>query len=239
MTEPSGGSSRPKRPVVVPAVALVAATAFGITALMGGLNQAPEKKPTELTTGQVLDQGQFDTKVLESKVTFIRAPNKYAKDKRYLDLIFNVTNKGKSTAPTGKPPSGKDTYGYGFAGTLRQIEPQIKTQFGPDVYVQAKGDSTSRQLQPGIPSTVVVRYELDLAAEPPDKVAIALGKMEERPSSLTEIVDWYPETDLKVEPDPLSWEGLKAPLVGEGRPRLMQPPTVVATISLPVKQEAS
>lgn len=237
MTEPSGGTSKPKRPVVVPALALVAATGLGITALMGGLDQAPEQGPEQLAVGKLLDQGQFDTKVVESKVTLVKAENKFSKDKRFLDIVFNVTNKSDSTASAGLPPTKQSKLGYGFAGTLRRIDPQIETQFGPSVFVQSKGAATSNQLQPGIPSTVVVRYELEGAAKAPDKVTLDLGGMVEAPSALTELTGWSLDTDLKVEPNPLSWEGLTAPLVGSGRPQMKHPPKVIATISLPVKQE--
>lgn len=238
MTEPSSGSNKPKRPVVVPAIALVAATALGITALLGGLEDAPAKKPQALKVGELLDQGQFDTKVIESKVVLEKAATKFDEDKRFLELRFSVTNKGGRTTTVGALPDGK-TSGYGFAGTIRKMTPALKGgQFGPDVAVHSKGEKTSGQLQPGIASIVVVRYELDLTSPPPEQISLDFARLEEQESPMTETTGWTQEQSVTVTPNPLSLEGLKAPLTGSGRPQMRRTPRVVATISLPVKQEA-
>ncbi|MGI5284373.1 hypothetical protein ACQEVF_13660 [Nonomuraea polychroma] len=199
MTEPSGGSpDKPRRPVVVPAAALVALTAVGITALLGGLNERPDPPPKTLKPGQTLDQGQFDTQVVESKFVVERAENQFAEDKRYLDVVFKVTNKTDQTVSVGSPPHDKSS-GFYFGSTLLKMTPQIKTKYSPDLFVLSKG-ITSRQLHPGVQSTVVARYELDAATQPPKQVSYDMGAMEHQENPLTGLSDWF----LASEPEPLT-----------------------------------
>ncbi|WP_327585875.1 hypothetical protein OHA25_01740 [Nonomuraea sp. NBC_00507] len=199
MTEPSGGSTdKPRRPVVVPALALVAFTAVGITALLGGLNERPDPPPKALNPGQTLDQGQFDTQVVESKVIVEKAENQFAEDKRYLDVVFKVTNKTDQTVSVGAVPHDKSR-GFFFGSTLLKMTPQIKTEFGPDLFVLSKG-VTSRQLHPGIQSTVVARYELDAATQPPKQVSYDMGAMEHHENPLTGVSNWF----LVSEPELLT-----------------------------------
>ncbi|NUR89721.1 MAG: hypothetical protein HOY71_37045 [Nonomuraea sp.] len=216
MTEPSGGS-KPRRPVVVPALGLVAATALGITALLGGLDTRPDPPPPKLGAGQSLDQGQFDTEFLESRVVLQRAETKYSQDKRFLDVVFKVTNKTDDPAIVGSPPNSKGS-GFGFAGSLLRMTPEIKTQFGAEAYIQDRG-ATSRILQPGIPSTVVVRYELPTGANPPEQVALDVGAFEENANMADGTTDWMLTSEKGFQGDKATDK-------------------VVAQVTLPVKQGA-
>ncbi|MEV0622923.1 hypothetical protein AB0I81_57065 [Nonomuraea sp. NPDC050404] len=219
MTEPSGGSTdRQKRPVVVPALALVALTAVGITALLGGLDERPDPAPPQLKPGQVLDQGQFDTKFVESKITLQRAESEFAKDKRFLDVIFTVTNKTDETLNVGGLRSDKSR-GFGFGGTLLKMTPQIKSEFGGSVFVDSKGVQSS-QLHPGIPATVVARYELTGTAQPPKQVSYDVGAYEELTSGLNDTTQWF----LQTEQDAFGGENTDK---------------VVAKISVPVQPQGA
>ncbi|MGP4101869.1 hypothetical protein [Nonomuraea sp. KM90] len=194
MTEPSGGSTdKPRRPVVVPAVALVAVTAIGITALLGGLEERPDPAPPQLKPGQVLDQGQFDTQVIESKITLQPAENEFAEDKRYLDVVFKVTNKTDETIHVGGLPRDKSG-GFSFGSTLLRMNPEIKSKWGGQLFVLSKGVESS-QLHPGIAATVVARYELPGTTPPPKQVSYDIGKFELLRNGLTDTSAWFLESE--------------------------------------------
>ncbi|NUO99454.1 MAG: hypothetical protein HOV96_31670 [Nonomuraea sp.] len=220
MTEPSGDSSKPRRPVAVPIVALLAITALGITALLGGLNERPDPAPPQLKLGQVLDQGQFDTVFVESKVTFQPAENEFAKDKRFVDVVFKVTNKTDRTVSVGGLPSVKDkSKGFSFGSTLLKVTPEIKSQYGPELFVLSKGVQSS-QLQPGIQATVIARYELEGAAQPPKQLSYDVGAFELLTNPLDDGSNWFLKSEQGALDDTSEEE-------------------VVAKITLPVKaQEA-
>lgn len=176
MTEPSGGRSKPKRPVVVPAVALVAVTALGITALLGGFAEVPDPAPPQYGEGAVLDQGQFSTQFVTAKVTTQKATAAWETDKRFVELVFKVTNQGKATAMVGLPPNKPERAIAltSFAGSLVKVTPQVQVKGVPSVYSLSK-NAKSGQLQPGVPTTVILRYDLDKAATPPKKVTLDVG----------------------------------------------------------------
>ncbi|MEV1003642.1 hypothetical protein [Nonomuraea sp. NPDC050202] len=219
MTEPSGGSTdKPRRPVVVPAIALVALAAIGITALLGGLNERPDPAPPQLKPGQVLDQGRFDTQFVESKITLQPAENDFAEDKRFLDVIFKVTNKTDETISVGSLPSGKSD-GWNFGATLLRMTPAIKSKSGAELFVSSHGGKYA-QLHPGIPSTVVARYELEGSAQPPEQVSYDLGKYELLTNALEDASEWF----LESEQDPLTEEDKT---------------TVVAKVTLPVESQGA
>ncbi|MEO3799353.1 hypothetical protein [Nonomuraea sp. B1E8] len=210
MTEPSGGSSdRPRRPVVVPAIALTAFTAVGITALLGGLREAPEE-PEALGPGAVIDQGQFTTKVVESRVTVERAQNRFEEDKRFVDVVFDVKNNGDETVPVGVPPQKIESAFTlaSFAGSLVKIDPVFPKDAGPYVFARSKGDET-RQLHPGITSQVVLRYRLKDTEQPPQKISLDVAAFEWEPDFnnvtprwkmvATEVGDkWLPDIKARV-----------------------------------------
>lgn len=179
MTEPSGDSSKPKRPVVVPAIGLVLLTTLGITALLGGLNEVPDPTPPQLSKGLTLDQGRYQTQFVDAVVSTQKAQNEFSEDKRFLDLIFKVTNQGKETSPMGLPPAKPESAftGTTFASSLVKITPAIKQEFGPMVFGTAKGVET-RQLHPGVPTMVTVRFRLEKTDRPPDKVVLDVAGFE-------------------------------------------------------------
>ncbi|MEV0626839.1 hypothetical protein ACI2LC_08605 [Nonomuraea wenchangensis] len=218
MTEPSGGSEqRPRRPVVVPAIALVALTALGVTALLGGLDEAPDA-PEPLGQGAVLDQGMYSTKFVESRVKVEKGELSFDADKRFVELVFDVTNKTDETARVGMPPEQPERAFTltSFAGSLLKISPAFPKESGPFTFALIKGDE-SQQLQPDVPTQVVVRYRLKEGERPPDKITIDVGSFEEG-------------TDfLSAEP---RWQ-MVSEEVGE-----KFVPEIKARVTLPVRQEA-
>ncbi|MEV0597055.1 hypothetical protein [Nonomuraea cavernae] len=178
MTEPSGGHDGPRRPVVVPALALVAVTIIGVTALLGGLEEASEAPP-QLTSGAVLDQGLYSTRFVESRVRVQPAESTFAEEKRFLELVFDVTNLGDETTPIGLPPSEPKLAATSsfFAGSLVKIAPTFPEDAGPFVFALNKDDET-RQLHPGVTTKVIVRYELKDTEQPPEKVTLDVAAFE-------------------------------------------------------------
>lgn len=196
MTEPSGDrTDKPRRPVVVPAIALTALTVIGITALLGGLGEAPEEVEP-LSPGAVLDQGLYDTKFVGSRFRVERAQNTWDEDKRFLELVFDVTNKGDETLPVGSPPAKPEQAftSTTFAGSLVKITPTIKEEWGPAVFALSKGGET-RQLHPGVTSEVVVRYRLQDGEQVPDKVTLDVASFEERESFNNARLEWTMVTE--------------------------------------------
>ncbi|WP_113702656.1 hypothetical protein [Nonomuraea lactucae] len=177
MTDPSG-SDKPRRPVVVPALALLAVTALGITSLLGGLNEAPDAPPG-LGKGALLDQGRYSTRFVGSRVRVEPATSQLGEDRRFVELVFEVTNRGDETTPVGLPPSRPEHAAFGatFASSLVKISPAFPPDSGPFVFAVAKGGETG-QLHPGVRSTVIVRYRLKDGEQPPDKVTLDVSEFE-------------------------------------------------------------
>lgn len=218
MTAPSGGGDKRRRPVVVPVLALVTLTAVGIVALLGGLDERPGPPPPRLKAGQSLDMGQFETQFIESKVTNEPARNEFAEDKRFLDVVFKVTNKTDRTRLVGGLPADKSS-GFGFGGALLKMSPQIKSESGGQLFVLSGGVQSS-QLHPDVPATVIARYELEGTATPPEQVTFDVGAYEEMENPLTGVVTWLVPTE--------------GGFVGKAEVK-----KVAATVTLPVKQEGT
>ncbi|MEU5867185.1 hypothetical protein ABZ815_38845 [Nonomuraea sp. NPDC047529] len=206
MTEPSG-DTRPRRPVAVPIVALVAVTAVGITALLGGLNEAADKGPDLLAQGATLDQGRYSTRFVESRVKVEKAETQFDEDKRFVELVFEVTNKGDETSSVGLPPDPAKPeqawLGESFADSLVAISPKFPKESGPFVYAVNKGDET-RQLHPGVTSQVLVRYRLGATERPPDKVTVDVATFEYVPGFEDQRLRWQmiaEEKDDKFFPE--------------------------------------
>ncbi|MEV6159271.1 hypothetical protein AB0L53_53955 [Nonomuraea sp. NPDC052129] len=229
MTEPSGGSNKPKRPVVVPAVALVAVTALGITALLGGFAEVPDPAPPQYGEGAVLDQGQFSTQFVTAKLATQKAKADWDTDKRFVELTFKVTNQGKATAMVGLPPSKPEgsISATSFAGSLVKVTPQVQAKGVPTIYSLSK-NAQSGQLQPGVPTTVVLRYDLDGAAKPPQKVTLDVAGFEYEPGFNDPSFHW---SLISEETDS---EGSGSGVPGSGVPGNGRRPVVQAQVTLPV-----
>lgn len=211
MTAPPDGTTRRRRPVAVPLAALVIATGLGITAALGGFNEAPDEPPKQLGPGASLDQGQFLTKFVESR-TAVQQDVYGGESKRFLEVVMEVTNKGGETTGVGSPTQEK-TPGSFFAKSLLKMTPEIKSELGPVVSIPDAGTPSS-QLQPGMKSTVVVKYELTQGQRPPKKVQFDVGTFE-----LSKGFILTPHWDLVMDGDADD-----------------APPKVVAQVILPVRQ---
>ncbi|MEV4016716.1 hypothetical protein AB0J35_40080 [Nonomuraea angiospora] len=191
---------------MVPAVALVAFTAIGITALLGGLSEAAEE-PDALGPGAVLDQGLYATKFVESRVTVEKAESQWDEDKRFVELVFEVTNKGDKTYQVGLP-AAKPEQAYlsdSFAASLVKITPAFPKESGPFTFAQAKGGET-RQLHPGVTSKVILRYRLKDNEQPPEKITMDVASFEYEPGFNSNTPRWQMVTKenlktMKFDPE--------------------------------------
>lgn len=219
MTEPAGKSpERRTRPVAVPVAAVLVAAAVGVTAWLGGLDDRPEPPPQQLRPGQLLDQGSFAVRFVESKLVVERAKDDFGTDKRYLDVVLNVTNKTDETVNVGSLPSGKSS-GFGFGSSLLTMTPHIPSEWGGELFVLSKGVK-SAQLHPAVPATVVARYELQGSTQPPDRVSYELGAFEKLHNGLEDTSRWFLETEGEALED-------------------VENHKVVATITLPVESQGA
>jgi len=175
MTDPSGGSTSARRPVAVPALALVAITVIGVTALLGGLDEVSDA-PEQLSQGAVLDQGRYTTRFVESRVTVVRAETQFDEDKRFVEMVFDVTNTGDDTAPVGVPPAkAGSALGAGFANSLIKIDPPVPEDAESNAFTQS---NKSRLLHPGTTNRVIVRYALKDGQKPPAKLTLDVAAFE-------------------------------------------------------------
>ncbi|MFJ2030603.1 hypothetical protein [Streptosporangium sp. NPDC087985] len=211
MTSPPGGGTRRRRPVAVPIAALAMAAGLGITAALGGFDEAPEEPPEQLGPGSSLDQGEFMTTFVESR-TAVQPGLFGGPGKRFLEVVLEVTNQGAETTVVGSPSQG-GTPGFSFAKSLLKMVPEIKSPYGPTVSVPA-GDASSSQLHPGMASTVVLRYELPQGQRPPRRVQLDVGTFE-----MSEGFILAPEWNLVADGDDED-----------------APPKVAAQVTLPVRQ---
>ncbi|WP_204018683.1 hypothetical protein [Sphaerimonospora thailandensis] len=223
MTSPSHGTRR-RRPVLVPVAAALAAAGIGVTAALGGLKEAPPEKPPHVTPGQVIDQGQFRTEFLEAVDT--TEQGSFGVTRRYLEILVKVTNLGKETAFVGVLPKSGDMVSRtpGFAGSILRVTPAIKSKYDPLASVVSYGIK-SQLLHPGITTTVVVKYELEPAQQPPSSITVDVGKfVYERISDRHQTYYWQivPKGELPTD------------AASEGEFII---PAIAAQVSLPVRQE--
>ncbi|TMR07585.1 hypothetical protein ETD86_51465 [Nonomuraea turkmeniaca] len=171
-------------------MAMVALTGIGITALLGGLGEAPEE-PDALGPGSVLDQGRYSTKFVESRVKVEEGKFDFDQDKRFVELVFEVTNKGDETAPVGLPPKKIEQAftATSFAGSLVKITPAFTEEAGPFAFGLSKGGET-RQLQPDVPTQVILRYRLKDNENPPEKITLDVAAFEFEPDFLSDTPQW-------------------------------------------------
>jgi hypothetical protein len=176
MTSPPGGGSRKKRPVLVPVIAVLLATGMGTTAVLGGLDQVPTKRVTQLGPGSFLDQGHYRTQFVGAKSYVIPPETQFGEPQRVLDVDLKVTNLSTKTDSVGTPPAPggrSSTYGA-FANSILRTTPPIKTKYGAEAFVLSRGVQ-SHQLHPRVTNNVVVRYELDDGAEVPQQLVLDMG----------------------------------------------------------------
>ncbi|RBQ21932.1 hypothetical protein DP939_04475 [Spongiactinospora rosea] len=178
--------------MLVPVIAVLLATGMGATAVLGGLDRVPDPPPAALGPGDTLDQGQFATRFLGTKFVAVPPANRFSEEKRFIDLMFKVTNLGAKTVPVGSPspPGRRSSFFSFFGGSVLRTEPEIKSGSGGTGLVLTRGGVESRQLHPGVPATVVVRYELDEDARVPGTLVLHMGSFEMQERFPSKVAEW-------------------------------------------------
>ncbi|WP_157530029.1 hypothetical protein [Microtetraspora niveoalba] len=215
-SSPRDARRRRRRPVLVPVALAVIAAGIGVTAIFGGLKEAPEEPPPTARPGETVDQGAFHTQFIKAVDTVER--NEFGRTKRYLNLVLKVTNMGDETASVGvaHEPGRPWSVFSGLAGSLLAIEPKVGQEPSPRVHVLSYGVK-SQQLHPGITTTVVVQYELDPGAVAPDSVTLDVGRFVYQEIGMRDQGNAW-QLEMKEDSDPAV-------------------PVVATRITLPVRQE--
>ncbi|WP_329426227.1 hypothetical protein OG339_39110 [Streptosporangium sp. NBC_01495] len=213
MTAPPEGPTR-RRPIAVPLAALVTAAGLGVTAALGGFATAPDTPPKRLGQGSTVDQEQFTTTFVGSRTT--SEPGLFGSPaKRFLEIEFRVLNKGDETADMGLPYEGGPPGGGSFGASLLKITPAIKGKYGASVFTPTGGGESS-QLHPALPTSVVVRYELEGRQRPPKQLTIDVGKYEWN-EGITLAPGWFVVTkDDGGKEKPVVAAQVTLPVVPEG-----------------------
>ncbi|GAA4560582.1 hypothetical protein GCM10023193_21010 [Planotetraspora kaengkrachanensis] len=190
---------------------------IGVTAAFGGLAQAADEPPPKVARGAVVDQGEFRTQFVRAVDTVEKGT--FGEQKRYLLITARVTNLGDETVGVGLlPEPGKiRSMPFSFAGSVLRVRPEIKTEYGPDVYASDFGIK-SRFLQPDVTATVFMKYELEPTATAPTSVTVDVGRFVFEPLGLRDQTHY--------------WQ-----LVGDTEDDETFVPEVAAEVTLPVKQE--
>ncbi|MEU8379593.1 hypothetical protein [Streptosporangium sp. NPDC048865] len=190
MTPPPEGPTG-RRPIAVPLVALVAIAGLGVTAALGGFATAPEKPPKRLGQGATVDQEQFTTTFVGSRT--LSEPGLFGSPaKRFLEIELRVVNKGDETAITGLPYSG-GLGGGSLGSSLLKINPAINGKYGASIF-SPTGGGESVQLHPALPTSVVVKYELEDRQRAPKQLTIDVGTYEWR-DGVTLAPGWFLVTE--------------------------------------------
>jgi hypothetical protein len=174
---PGDGASgtRRRRPIAVPLAVLVVAGGLGTVMALGGLGDAPDAPPRQLGPGASLNQERFLTTFVGSR-SMVEPGTFGAPGRRFVEIEMEVTNKGDETALIGLPNSGGGDSPF-FAGSLLKLTPEIRSEYGPKVSAPA-GDAESTQLQPGMATRVVIKYELPDGEQAPEQVRMDIGTFE-------------------------------------------------------------
>lgn len=223
MTSLTPGEAPRRRPVLIPAVAVLAAATVGVSAAFGGLKEAPEPTAKQLGKGAEFDQGRMKT-VFEDAV--VRRGNNNGlgvSDKRYLQIIMKVTNESNATILAQAMDQALPT----VRADTKTIKPSPDTKdIGPRIVTLYQGESYG-QLHPGVTATVVMSFELTQGAVTPEKVQIDAATYEWRVGFSDQTHSWVRTTEEK-------------PATPEDRKRgetVSQVPKVGAQINLPVRAE--
>ncbi|MFC4530216.1 hypothetical protein [Sphaerisporangium dianthi] len=243
MTSTPPRGARRRRPVLIPVVVVLAAATVGVSAALGGLEQAPKRPPEQLGKGAEVDQGQMRT-VFEDAV--VRSGAKYemgAPSKRYLQIVLKVTNQSDRTIEAQTMDTALPTVRADATTIKPSSEPGDS---GPYIRSISK-DHPYSQLQPGVPTTVILSFEMKPGDPVPKKVRIDAATYEWHRDFFTQKHYWQrvledpPATPApKKTPTPTpSSTGTEPPRLGLAQPQTQQLAVVSAQVDLPVRVETS
>jgi hypothetical protein len=225
MTSTRDGNAR-RRPILIPVVALLAAAGLAVTAVLGGLNEAPSPVPEQLGKGDMLDQGEFSTEFGDAVVRRGGQNDLGVSDKRYLQIALKVTNETDETVSAFSAVDGGFPVVRADGKPIKYAGQDI---FGGPRIVVTAGGKTYNQLHPKMPATVVMSFELAAGQAAPKKVQLDAAGFEWHQSFIDQTHAWQVITK-------------EIPLTAEDRMKKRDSsyvPVVSAQINLPVREEGA
>jgi hypothetical protein len=179
---------------------------------------------TTLGKGAELDQGRMRTRFVDAVVRGGGHDGIGVPGKRYLEIVLTVTNQSDRTISAYAMDNAFLTV-QADGKVIKSPDPTLVGD-GPRIVVSVPGHAYS-QLHPGVPSTVIMAFELGEGERGPKNVRIAATTFEWRELFFTETREWTPVTAAK----PRTKEDL-----AEGHKERWEP-VVAASVDLPVRSE--
>ncbi|GII79681.1 hypothetical protein Sru01_46630 [Sphaerisporangium rufum] len=212
----------------MPVLAVLVAAAVGLTTAFGGLEESPEPEPVRLGKGGELDQGRMRTVFQDAEVgagqEHVGVP-----DKRYLRIVLKVTNQSDRTISAQTMDNALIT----VRTDVRRLKPPAGSDdLGPRIVTLDDGTHPYGQLHPGVPTTVVMAFELAQGERAPKSVRIEAATFVLTESFMSGDLNWLPV--LKREKALPDGEPTPAPSKATRPPQL-----VAAEVDLPVRVAGS
>jgi hypothetical protein len=211
---------------VIPAAAGVVAAGLAVAAYFGGLAEAPKPTPEPLGKGAMLDQTRISTEFDDAVIRAGRVNGIGVSDKRYLQILLKVTNQADTTISAFEVVDDAFPSVRADGKTIKSARQGVLD--GPRIVALVNG-KPGDQLQPRVPTTVIMSFELPPGQAPPKKVELDAGTFILHEDFFYQTHDWLVDTK-------------EVPLTAEDR-KLHKPlssvPVVKARVSLPVRVEAS
>lgn len=211
--------------VLLPILAVLVAGVLAAGAFLGGFRQAPPSEPESLGRGAEVDQGRMRTKFLDAVVRAGGHDGIGISDKRYLEIVLDVTNQSDRTISAYTMDTALPT----VLADGKAIKPKDPSRgLGPRYVVSTPGHAYS-QLHPGVPAKVIIVFELGENEPAPKTVRIAAATYEWRETFFSQTHEWI----RVMAPKPPSAQDTAK----EGsRP---DEPLIIAEVDMPVRSEAA
>ncbi|MFC6080184.1 hypothetical protein [Sphaerisporangium aureirubrum] len=220
MTSPSARGRRARRLVLLPVVTVLVAGVLAANAFLGGFEEAVPA-PESLGKGAEVDQGRMRTRFVDAVVRVGGHDGIGISDKRYLEIVLSVTNQSDRTISAYTMDNVLPT----VRADGEVIKPKDPSEgLGPRFVVSVPGHAYD-QLHPGVPSTVIMAFELAEGERAPKSVRIDTGTYVWRETFFAETYEWT----MVMEEKPPTKED-----VAKGRTGRWEP-VVTARVDLPVR----
>lgn len=164
-----------------------------VAAFTGGFEAAAEKGPPRLGAGEQLDMGRYTVRVEKAVVRTKPGVEFQAGRVPYLDVAFTVTNTSDSTAKVdydvGDDPFTGTSLSDGKLASNRDTS--IRVEGHPLAGAQAyTGRTKTDLLQPGLPTIVVLSFQLPGGRPPPQPVKLTFSGFENHVEAFTGAHSW-------------------------------------------------
>ncbi|MDH2426960.1 hypothetical protein [Sphaerisporangium sp. TRM90804] len=227
---PTPPTARRRRAVLVPVLAVLAAVALGAGAAFGGLEEAPKEQPRRLGKGATLDQGQMSTRFVDAVVRPGGEGAPGVPGKRYLQLHLRVTNQDSRTISAQAMDRALPTVRTD-GKVFKTLQDSRTVGVSPHIVVKdADPDHYYSQLPPGVPTDVILSFEMPPGRAAPKTVQIDAVSFEWRESFFWRTHSW----SVVSEPAPQPAAG-----PGANAAATRYVPVVAARVELPAREETA